>query len=446
MLSEKNNPVVTRVFSLKEATLTFLFLVVSWGAFGQQVDITSKGIATDVDEREAIRAVKQSGEDSIAQSGNTKVIQIKRWYAKKDTVASALDSIKRIKEFEKFTGRIDTLNALKAGAGLHDVKKIYSERYLQKVADSLFGEGNGTIIRKIISDPESFSDPQLLAALSKRFPVLDQTSKYRNSSLPPVSDNLTNVRDSLSDLYLAEMPTLQMKDSLLSELPPLPGGQLKTKYLEAAGDFDAAKRMMAGKKEKYLSVLDSLRDVNLKEEGMELMEEQVSENTKVATIREKLTFKDRTYFEGILGIMSGWPDKKMTILQVSPSLGYRFASTWSVGAGPNAMLQVEDGKLNVQAGLRTFVKREFFQQRAYLQVEDMVNMPQRSTTIENVKTAVQHNLLVGGGYLLPLTSKLSLNFSLLYTVAGNGSTAGNAVPATSPWVIRVGLSSVKRKK
>lgn len=145
--------------------------------------------------------------------------------------------------------------------------------------------------------------------------------------------------------------------------------------------------------------------------------------------------------------MNGLPDKQVTIFQLSPSLGYHLTPTFSIGLGPNLLLQGEKQKIGSQWGMRSFVKNEFFNQRLYAQVEDLINFPQMSyQEVESGKFDSQHNLLIGAGYVLPFSKSFGLNSSLLYRIAGQDNVPGNINTASSPWVIRIGISSIKEKK
>ena len=149
-------------------------------------------------------------------------------------------------------------------------------------------------------------------------------------------------------------------------------------------------------------------------------------------------FWDKSYFEGVIGFVPG----DHTLLQAAPTVGYHFASTLSVGAGPNVLIREENKKMITTVGLKVFSKVELFKRQGYLQFEDI--MDSYSTGVsESHKRSIfeQHHVYAGGGWLLTIAAPVSLNFSILY---GFNSTA---VPGEfSPFVFRIGISSIKSKK
>ncbi len=198
------------------------------------------------------------------------------------------------------------------------------------------------------------------------------------------------------------------------DLPPLPGSIVKSKYLTG---------------------LDSLRKINLKDEQLTLKEQQNSAQSKLAIVQQKPTFWQKSYFEGVLGIWSG---KDITLYQVSPALGYHFTDYFSVGLGPTLQVHAESKKLYANGAFRTFTKIEFLQRQLYLQVEDAMNP---YSTREKAKLD-KHNVFVGGGVLMSMKSPVTLNFSVLYKV-NEGKASMSDI---SPFVFRLGISTIKINK
>lgn len=185
---------------------------------------------------------------------------------------------------------------------------------------------------------------------------------------------------------------------------------------------------------KYMPLIDSMRQVAMKAKGYKIDEQQMTEELKRTALEKKPGFMDKSYFEGILGFVN---DTTFSIVQVSPSWGYHFMDHFSVGLGPNISVQYQARKLNAVVGFRSFAKFEFLQQRGYAQLEDNV-MP--SQVNKDVVRRSAHSILVGGGGLLPLSKKLAINLAVFYRVNQK-----EVAPSGSPWVFRVGLSTVKNK-
>lgn len=338
----------------------------------------------------------------------------------------------------KIGNKVEKLKKLSEGdVSANTIKKIYSEKHIKFAYDSLLGNLDWNTINSMAQNPASLNDKDLMSAIFLKFPALQKVSKTQQdatalTSLANTGDPLRGVASlaalhipNLSSKTLPDSLLNQLPDSVLTQLPRLSGGQLKGNYFQL--------------KEKYLNWLDSIRKTNLKKDGYKLTEEKLSKNAKVTKLAKKAKFLDKVYFEGIIGILSGALNGKMNIVQVSPSFGYHLTEFFSLGLGPNILLQEADQKLNLQLGVRTFAKFEFFDKKLYSQVEDQISFPQLTQkNLENRSTGAQHTILAGGGYLLPLTSKLFLNLSVMYRMAG--------VNNGSPWIFRVGFSSKKTKR
>jgi hypothetical protein len=102
-------------------------------------------------------------------------------------------------------------------------------------------------------------------------------------------------------------------------------------------------------------------------------------------------------------------------------------------------LRKEGEKISLATGYRSFIKYELFKQRAYVQAEDWID-PARANPEKSVGT--RHSILIGAGYILPIGKKLGINGALLYRINNNDYNEG----ASSPWVIRIGISSIGSAK
>lgn len=359
-----------------------------------------------------------------------------------DTLSKLKTQAEKLKALDKKDLKALDVKDLKSldakGISSDKIEKIYSEKHLKFAYDSMLANLNWNAINQLIQNPQSLSEQNLLNAMVAKFPSLQKVTKAQQdatalSAIASGGDPYRTI-SSLAALNMQNFSKNQAPDSLLpklpdsvvSKLPRIPGGQSKAGYLKL--------------NEKYLHWLDSVRGKNLKEDGLALSEEKISENEKVARIKKRLSFLDKIYFEGIVGVFSGTKNDKFNLFQFSPSLGYHITKFFSLGLGPNILVQESQKKLTLEMGLRTFAKLEFFDRKLYAQLEDQMNFPNKSqSNFEDRISNAQHSVLAGGGILFPLTSRLFFNLSILRRVTGS-NTAG------SPWVFRVGLSSRKAKQ
>jgi hypothetical protein len=322
------------------------------------------------------------------------------------TLSHVADSISSLKDKVEF----DNLQQQLLGS-----KKIYSDKYIKRVYDSL-GLEKGDSIFKVASALVKTETPkeELLNKLNssrsgKEMKGVGLDSKNESLKMDD-ADKLNGLQDQISSKDISQ---LKLPDSLLAGLAPLRGRKLDSKYLP---------------------VIDSMKDVVLKAKNRSLDERQITEEVKRSVMKKKPRFTDKIYFEGILGLVN---DSTFKILEISPSLGYHFTKSISVGLGPNLLLQLQEKKLSMLVGFRSYVKAEIWKQRMYLQIEDNVS-PQPKINNESLR-AKRHAVLAGGGGLLPITKKLALNLAVLYQINKDITN-----PGRSPWVIRVGISSIKK--
>jgi hypothetical protein len=326
-----------------------------------------------------------------------------------DKTSKVVNSAKELNENSVLESGKDNL----AGA-----KKIYSEKYKKKLYDSL-GLKEADSIFNVASafSKKEVSKEDLLQSINSSFPAdqklnsaglntnqeaLQAPNEQKINSLPTSFDK--------SDLAKVKLPA-----DVLTELPPIHGKQVDKTYMK---------------------LVDSMRLINLKAENLKMKEETVNKDIKAAIFKEKESFLHKSYIEGVVGYLQ---TGKVTLFQASPSFGYHFTNFLSLGIGPNILVKYEDNKFNASVGLRYFSKIEFFQRRAYLQAEDNI-MPANVNTEYVNKSG--HAVLVGGGVLLPITKSIALNPSLMYRI----STTNGANSSGTPWVFRLGISSIKVKK
>lgn len=290
---------------------------------------------------------------------------------------------------------------------------VYSEKLKQELKDSLgwehiekFSDALSTVAKKDVSQQD------FINALNKVAPennVLNKVDVNNHKLNADNGEKLKGLNDQIENFDLSEV---RLPDSLMSELEPLRNYTLP---------------------EEYTKLVDSLRDVYLENSNMALDEKTITEETKAVIAKNKKGLFDKFYSEAILGYLK---DGKATLFQLSPSAGYHFTDNISLGLGPNLLGRIEGKKVYVTMGFRSFVKAEIFKQRAYLQVEDNVNpVPLKREALWRSP----HNILTGGGVLFPISGKLALNACILYRVNNHQT------DRSSPWVFRLGLSSIKLK-
>lgn len=325
---------------------------------------------------------------------------------------------------DSLTAVSDKIEADNLKQSLLGVKKIYSDKYIKKMYDSL-GVEKADSLMKITSAFLKTETPK--EELLNRINSSISGKSVQGASYDPEkgigmkdADKLNTLEKDfagtdLSGLKQGNISDLKLPQAVLSELPPLSGMELDSKYLP---------------------LVDSMREVTLKAKGYLMEDEKITDDLKRSALKKKPSFMNKTYFEGIIGFFS---DSTVNVFQASPSFGYHFTDFLSAGLGPNFLVQLREKKLNMETGFRSFVKGEVWKQRAYLQVEDNVKPSKLDREIS--KNKIVHELLGGAGVLLPISKSLGINFQLLYRL---NKLAGN--PDRSPWVFRVGLSSMKKPK
>lgn len=293
----------------------------------------------------------------------------------------------------------------------------------RQIADSIFQmryrmeENTPEVLRKIYSEKaikaiyDSLGIDRFAKLPYKTIPVRDMVDiindEFSSHPLMYNEDSLVNGIPSADPLSLQGL-----ERSVMSELPPLGGLVMRS------GD---------------LKTLDSVRKINLKRQGLELKEHEVSAIEKVTEFKTKLNFWDRTYFEGIVGISTD-----QLLLQLSPALGYHFTDNFSMGMGPivQVMRNAENDPL-ATIGFRPFLKQEFMNRRAYLQAEYIMNPS--SGKSESI-TGGRNSLLTGAGLVFPVSRTIGINVCVLYR------TNERDIAGMSPWVLRIGISSVGAKE
>jgi hypothetical protein len=298
---------------------------------------------------------------------------------------------------------------------LLNARQVYSKKYIQKMYDSL-GITKADSLLQLGSSLAKTKTPkeELLSRINS--PLKDKSGVpgvgYDEKNQALKSDDADKLQGMPDQFAKSDLSKMQLPPELLSELAPLKGQLMDSKYV---------------------SSIDSMRQVALKARGYVMDDKQLTEELKKSSLNKKPSFLDKTYFEMVLGFMQ---DSSFTVVQVAPAWAHHFKNRFSVGGGPNMSVKYIEKKFEGALGFRTFVKADVWKQRAYLQVED--NVAPVKVNIEAVRTTA-HSFLVGGGALLPISKKFAINLAVFYRVNQE-----QVRPGGSPWVVRVGLSSMKK--
>ncbi len=328
---------------------------------------------------------------------------------------SVIPESRGVEKLRKTVERVsssDAKGAVETISELTNVKTILSQKQLTKLRDSLGLKKFDSLFNKAsLLSKKEVSKEDLLQALNKSF--------AGKSKLDDPNFDQKNVLDAAQKETASEAKGFdplsgKLPQPVLEGLPPLSGNLLDAKYTK---------------------LIDSLRKIKLSEQGLKLKEEKLSEDVKEAVFKKKPKFWDNAYFDGILGIVG---NDNATIVQASPSLGYHIMPLFSLGIGPMFSIQKQDNSINSTVGIRSFAKVELFKQRAYVQTEYQINPYQ--VDYKNIN-ASQGNFLIGGGVVKSLYGKIAINLSLLYRFDNN-----EVLQGSSPWVFRIGVSTVKVNK
>lgn len=289
---------------------------------------------------------------------------------------------------------------------------IPSRKWLQKLPDSL----RGTPLPK--TPLPSLSPERLVERIRSEF--YDSTAAA--------------LHDGTAKAAKATPPSLEEKLPGLSSLPDTDvwqsGGIIPLSGKAILSNVDA-KTLPSGRltPPKALGDMDSLRSLKLRKQHLRLDSLQIKKNTTLARFRERQAVWRKPYYELLLGAASS----QFKTFQIAPAIGLPLGNGLSVGLGPSLQFQQVKNSENrtvydLQWSVRGFVKKQFLHDRAYAQLEDHWLPPSG------------HTVLAGGGYLLALSTKVSLNIGLFYK-AYTYPELGDS----NPLVIRLGLSTLKLK-
>jgi hypothetical protein len=338
---------------------------------------------------------------------------------KKITDLETIKSQNQTPQIRKTINRADSLQQVVEDAqqkfgdlkgDVTDVQQIMSLKATKKLYDSL-GISRIDSIRALASMKEDVSADELAQALKMSFP---SRPGFFNGQQSPL--DLAKSQGGEDIPTVPDLSAMKLSPESALELPAIRGFQLPTDSLP---------------------IVDSLKQLNLASQKLSISEKEITDNVTRTILKEKPSFWDRTYVEGILSYAK---DQDVDIIQASPAFGYHFNSSLSIGVGPSLVLKLKEKRVETQLGYRAFLKYEFLllKQLSYLHLEDLVD-PNMVTS--EYASSTKHSILGGAGLVVPVTKVLGINVCVLYRV--NNSTYADGT--LSPWVVRLGLSSIKSK-
>jgi hypothetical protein len=291
-----------------------------------------------------------------------------------------------------------------------DVQQVMSLKATKKLYDSL-GISRIDSIRALASIKEDVSADELAQALKMSFP---SRPGFFNGETSPLDLAKSQAGEDLP--AVPDLSAMKLSPESVLELPAIRGFQFPADSLP---------------------IVDSLKQLNLARQKLSLKENEITDNVTRTVLKEKPAFWDRTYVEGIFSYAK---DQDVDLIQASPAFGYHFNSSVSIGVGPSVVVKVKERKVETQLGYRAFLKYEFLllRQLSYFHVEDLVD-PNMVTS--EYASGTKHSILAGAGLVVPVTKVLGVNVCVLYRVNNSSYADGNI----SPWVVRIGLSSIKSK-
>ena len=270
--------------------------------------------------------------------------------------------------------------------------------------------------------------------------IKEQHIKFSDSLIENsnTANTLKKVRNELQDTRRSIEEKYDSARNLLKE--PL-GKNAKTSQDLELGFQDSLRQienlpLLQGTKLKE-SIIEEARN-SLPENEYKLKESQLNEVYKGVLIKEKTQFKDRAYFEGLIG----FNDLDFGLLQVAPAMGLQLNKGISIGLGLDGILKrgVPDIGTKKEAilGLKTFVKWEALKNRLYLQAENSSYFSQLSYLAYNQETMKENFQVpyVGGGYLLEIAENRKLNISLMHRLTDNPFFS----EGDTSWLLRLGFS------
>lgn len=348
---------------------------------------------------------------------NEKFVKAKQFQTKYSNDVSKLRQYKLPKQFDK----IDKFRSqYKVDEALGNVRKIQS--LSDQILSGKLKLDSGTVLNNRMM--QTYMD-----SLRKTLPDIPKAPTEeisREQLVKEVNDQFRNPVDSLRDSTKRVGQEIGRKKEWVD---------LNYARIKSADKEDLKPMVASLVKSHALKSIDSLRTIDLEATRMKMEEAERSAREKVTKFKEKQSMWDKSYLEGILGLANN----KSATLYFSPAWAYHIVPSWSVGGGPNIIINKETPGIKLDVGARVLTKYEILHRTAYFQVEDQV-MPGAKSP-EN-KAFTQHKLMAGGGYVIPFFSPVTANLSVMYKFYSNGVSENDG----SSWVFRIGISTNKKPK
>lgn len=301
---------------------------------------------------------------------------------------------------------------------------VLSEKKIKEKYDSLEGLVPG--IRKYARGhvQQKVSEEELIGLLNKKFFVDSRKANHTNPE-NLLGSGLENPLDRQAKINSVDgLKDLPNKDINLSGY--------KLDIPDAKKSIPPLSRNIV--RSEHLFFLDSIRDYNLKVGRYTMKEVNISKTERLSIIKRKPTIHERSYFEALLGLYAG----SFESFNFSPAYAFTFTENFSLGVGPRFSISTNNRSFIDNLGLRYFSKVEFLKRKAYLQLEDNIRLHREASEMGEKRMFHNHEVLAGAGYVVSIGSPLSLNFALMYRLRYH-----NEEFVTSPWVLRIGISTIK---
>jgi hypothetical protein len=282
---------------------------------------------------------------------------------------------------------------------------------------------------------------------------LDSLNKYRasvaevNTTLGQVTDpNILDSKfnelnklsiDSLGKVSVPKMPgpePLQLGDK--DKVNALPAINTKLPNGDPLGALPEVPTYII--KTSSLGILDSIRNAYLDADKLKLKETKVSEEFKKVDFKERKAFIRSLHFNGVLGA-----DHNFKNLLVSPAIASRISNPFAAGLGINLKGTTANVAKKFEIGLRMYTSYELLKKKLNIQLENN-SYPERINTSSEPLTnkfKINHQLMVGAGYMIKYSNVTYISISTLYQVNYK------YIPSnlSSPLVIRIGISKFNSK-
>jgi hypothetical protein len=336
-----------------------------------------------------------------------------------------MDTLLALAKSKKPVSENELLDKINSSMGMKDYKDPSSDLSKVRLRDEALQELTPLTGRSLKPDYRQAADSLLNKALGHTpldsMSIPDSVTQVKGAKI--ISYKNPNELDSLKKIYTG-------KDSVVY-MPKAKADSIKIAWLHAVQlKQEKLRALVSGNR------ADSLNNLATRLRKNSLNEKVVSDKLSEVPIPVKHGIFHRFYFEGLVSFnKTSLQDE----VRLSPGLGFLITDDFSVGGGLNVLIARREKQTDVLTGYRVFTKYQFLKQRAYVQVEDWVEPSRRMG--EGNKPLSRHSILAGAGYVLALGNSIGINGGILYRVNNEHYSGGLA----SPWVFRIGISSIRSK-